>query len=102
MIRNLGSPTISSCNKIQNILYHFQMFTRLDNLDPLNPHFHKIKLVFTELYIALIYKYIVDTWFLRVPTIYVLSKTKKKDSYFSSENLIKISVHCKGVLILYL
>ena len=62
----------------------------------LTPHFyiHVVKMGFTGVYIFfLIFALKHRSWVLvrtasRVPTIYVLSKNKKKKSHFSSENYI--------------
>ena len=77
--------------------------TCLDNFDPLRPHFYRVKLGFTGVYIIfLISAQNIDCWYSlepprRVPTIYVLSRNVKKYQNVLSEIfhflVVKLSVY---------
>ena len=63
------------------------------DLYPLSPHFYIVKLGFTRVYIFLIFALKHRLW---VPTIYVLSKNKKKITIFHLKIIIITAVknHC--------
>ena len=82
--------------------------TSLCNENPVTPHFYIIKLAFTGVYVFLIFAPKHRLWvlvrsasvrrFLRVPTIYVLSKNKKNIKSFHLK--IKIFTVLKNCCIL--
>ena len=72
--------------------------TRPGNVYPIEPHFHIAKLGYAGVYLFL--SYFCSRRFERVPTIYVLSKSKKNSNLFQPKFSIfkakKISVYCIG------
>ena len=116
-ISQLQKCTAAGASIQSNQHYDFAAFMMLTcpcNVDPLTPHFYIVKLGFTVVYITFLFFALKHRlWvlvrtpsmrrFLSVPTIYVLSQSKKNITIFhlkiTNFTAVKIAVYYIGVLV---